>query len=175
MAGRATRKERDGKQDTCRGVGYRAAAGRRGEEEGMDSQEFEQLQYANMLLTKAEIYIRPPSAWTRGAYARDKYARVVPPTSPRAVCWDAVGALVSATALTMEYTAPKDRPQWRQALRIALRELARAAEPETTINNLEQAALIAARYNDTHGRCAVLQLMRQASQAIYAQLYALTS
>lgn len=45
------------------------------------------------LLIRARGFIE--RGWSRGTYARDANGSIVPPHSPKAVCWCAVGALIA--------------------------------------------------------------------------------
>src|SRR5438552_7971835 len=49
-------------------------------------------------LSRAREIVAEPSAWTRGALARNVLRRAVLPTSEGAECWSAAGALVRASS-----------------------------------------------------------------------------
>jgi hypothetical protein len=130
------------------------------------------LSLARTLINRAEDLIRPHGAWAQGAYARDTHGRAIVPTARQAVCWDVVGAVVRATDVVTECChEPELRHAWRQAARLALRALARAAEPQAADGSLALVATALARYNDAHDQSDVHTLFAHARQDIELMLY----
>lgn len=99
-------------------------------------------------ITQAGLLLKNEAQWCTGVMALDRRGNEIKPTSLRAVCWDAIGAICNVTGCDFTKSNPHNFNEASAAL----------AAAHSTANLLHKKSL--ERVNDTMGHDAVLEVLR---------------